>query len=358
MKEPTRKVSLHCCPCRHKTYATPLHPGVGVVVLRIAPSQPPPHPLTSHLPPLLRQDTAKMQTLKVHSRRALCKQVRRNIEDVINASEAVKHNRGSVMYDSLAPTAARDNSYQGNKEVYENTLDKNARPKSPARAIMFINYKPVPIEPNEESLIEVCVREGITIPKFCYHPNLSVAGNCRMCMVQPAGTQNIIVACATPVAAGMSILTDTRLVATAREGNVEILIINHPLDCPICPQQYRCDLQDITYEYGSPHVRFRENKHASYDKPIDKAIETQFSKCIHCTRCTRWVQEETKEWSWGMCGRGGICEITTFVPNKVWCCIVADGSSTSWVSLPKGSSPYQPFNLFSVHFSPPPVESW
>eukprot|EP01061_Rhynchopus_euleeides_P000791 TRINITY_DN10564_c0_g1_i1.p1 TRINITY_DN10564_c0_g1~~TRINITY_DN10564_c0_g1_i1.p1 ORF type:complete len:280 (+),score=68.89 TRINITY_DN10564_c0_g1_i1:45-884(+) len=219
--------------------------------------------------------------------------------------------------ESLRVTAVRDHSYQGNKAVYDATLDKAARPKSNTRAIMFINYKPVPIEPGEENLIEVCVREGIVVPKFCYHPNLSVAGNCRMCMVQLAGTQNIIVACATPVMAGMSVLTETRLVATAREGNVEILIINHPLDCPICDQQYKCDLQDITYEYGSPHVRFRENKVAVVDKPIDRQIITSFTKCIHCTRCTRWVQEETKEWSWGMCGRGGGCEITTFLPNKV-----------------------------------------
>eukprot|EP01063_Lacrimia_lanifica_P000281 TRINITY_DN10137_c0_g1_i1.p1 TRINITY_DN10137_c0_g1~~TRINITY_DN10137_c0_g1_i1.p1 ORF type:complete len:297 (+),score=100.26 TRINITY_DN10137_c0_g1_i1:76-966(+) len=214
------------------------------------------------------------------------------------------------------PSASRDAVYQGNKEVFETFHDREARPKSKARAIMFINYKPVAIEAGEENLIEVCLREGIAIPKFCYHPNLSVAGNCRMCMVQLAGTQNIIVACGTPVTPGMSVLTETRLVATAREGNVEILIINHPLDCPICDQQYVCDLQDITHEYGSPKPRFRENKHASVDKKIDPYIVTSFVKCIHCTRCTRWVQEETKEWTWGMCGRGGISEITTFVPHK------------------------------------------
>ncbi|KAJ9441941.1 hypothetical protein DIPPA_25374 [Diplonema papillatum] len=215
----------------------------------------------------------------------------------------------------LAPTAARETTYQGNKMLYEAGY-KDAKPKSTKRAIMFINYKPVPIEPGEENLIDVCLREGIVVPKFCYHPKLSVAGNCRMCMVQLAGTQNIIVACATPVIAGMSILTETRLVVTAREGNVELLIINHPLDCPICEQQYMCDLQDITHEYGSPNPRFRENKASAVDKPIDRLIKTSFVKCIHCTRCTRWVQEETKEWTWGMCGRGRVCEITTFIPGK------------------------------------------
>ena len=223
----------------------------------------------------------------------------------------------SKQADRFQVEAARDTRYQGNKDVFDVTNDKEAKPVSQQRAVMFLNYKPVPISPGEENLIEVCLREGVYVPKFCYHPNLSVAGNCRMCMVQLAGTQNIIVACATPVMAGMSVLTETRLVATAREGNIEILIINHPLDCPICEQQYTCDLQDITYEYGSKNIRFREDKTASCDKPIDKAIFTSFTKCIHCTRCTRWVQEETKEWSWGMCGRGGGCEITTFIPNKV-----------------------------------------
>ena len=211
----------------------------------------------------------------------------------------------------------RDTTYQGNQLLYDKTGLRQYKPKAKVKSIMFLNYKPVPIEAGEENLLEVCIREGIVIPKFCYHPDLSVAGNCRMCMVQLAGTQNIIVACATPVMAGMSVLTETRLVATAREGNVEILIINHPLDCPICDQQYMCDLQDITYEYGSPNFRFRENKTASVDKPIDPYIKSSFVKCIHCTRCTRWTQEETKNWSWGMCGRGGGSEITTFIPGKV-----------------------------------------
>eukprot|EP01062_Namystynia_karyoxenos_P033243 TRINITY_DN24452_c0_g1_i1.p1 TRINITY_DN24452_c0_g1~~TRINITY_DN24452_c0_g1_i1.p1 ORF type:complete len:313 (+),score=94.71 TRINITY_DN24452_c0_g1_i1:110-940(+) len=207
-------------------------------------------------------------------------------------------------------------SYQGDKVLYDAHKERKFRPKAKTKALMFINYKPVEIEPNEESLIEVCLREGIMVPKFCYHPLLSVAGNCRMCMVQLAGTQNIIVACATPVMAGMSVLTDTRLVKGAREGNVELLLINHPLDCPICDQQYECDLQDVTAYYGSNRGRYREDKHCMMDKVIDPLIRTSFNKCIHCTRCTRWVQEETKEWTWGMTGRGSASEITTFIPNK------------------------------------------
>eukprot|EP01065_Artemidia_motanka_P017899 TRINITY_DN2129_c0_g1_i1.p1 TRINITY_DN2129_c0_g1~~TRINITY_DN2129_c0_g1_i1.p1 ORF type:complete len:302 (+),score=96.45 TRINITY_DN2129_c0_g1_i1:66-908(+) len=219
----------------------------------------------------------------------------------------------------LPLVAARDKhlqTYQGNKTLHDLTGDRKYRPKSKVKALMFINYRPVEIEPNEETLIEVCLREGIIVPKFCYHPTLSVAGNCRMCMVQLAGTQNIIVACATPVMAGMSVLTETRLVKGAREGNVELLLINHPLDCPICDQHYECDLQDISHFYGSNRGRFREDKHCFMDKQIDPFIRTSFNKCIHCTRCTRWVQEETKEWTWGMCGRGPMSEITTFLPRK------------------------------------------
>lgn len=194
----------------------------------------------------------------------------------------------------------------------EGGINSKHKPKN-QKALMFVNYKPVEIMPGEEALIEVCLRQGIVIPKFCYHPELSVAGNCRMCMVQVAGTQMIIVACATPVMAGMSILTDTRLTKGAREGNMELIFINHPLDCPVCAQHYDCDLQEIGYAYGSCRGRYRADKLCVMDKRIDPQIMTSFNRCIYCTRCTRWVQEHTKEWTWGMCGRGGMSEITGFL---------------------------------------------
>eukprot|EP00755_Sulcionema_specki_P005434 Sspe_Gene.32757::Locus_16046_Transcript_1_1_Confidence_1.000_Length_1449::g.32757::m.32757/K03934/NDUFS1; NADH dehydrogenase (ubiquinone) Fe-S protein 1 len=225
--------------------------------------------------------------------------------------------RPSRMAVAVQARAKKLGTYQGNELLHEKMpWVRELKPKGKSSAVMFINYKPVKIEPGEENLIEVCLREGIVIPKFCYHQNLSVAGNCRMCMVQLAGTQNIIVSCATPVMAGMSVLTETRLVKAAREGNIELLVMNHPLDCPICDQQWECDLQDITHDYGSRTNRFREDKHCAMDKTIDVGIKSSFNKCIHCTRCTRWVQEETKDWSWGMMGRGSVSEISTFIPHK------------------------------------------
>lgn len=181
------------------------------------------------------------------------------------------------------------------------------------RAIMFVNKRPVEIIPQEENLLEVLEREGIRVPKFCYHPILSVAGNCRMCMVQVDGTQNIIVACATAVLPGMSIITDSRLVRDAREGNVELILINHPNDCPICEQATNCDLQNITMHYGTDIPRHREEKHAVQDFYFDHAMRVVLNRCIHCTRCIRYLNEYTQDFNLGMIGRGGLSEISTFI---------------------------------------------
>lgn len=181
------------------------------------------------------------------------------------------------------------------------------------RAIMFVNKRPVEIIPQEENLLEVLEREGIRVPKFCYHPILSVAGNCRMCMVQVDGTQNIIVACATAVLPGMSIITDSRLVRDAREGNVELILINHPNDCPICEQATNCDLQNIAMHYGTDIPRHREEKHAVQDFYFDHAMRVVLNRCIHCTRCIRYLNEYTQDFNLGMIGRGGLSEISTFI---------------------------------------------
>lgn len=181
------------------------------------------------------------------------------------------------------------------------------------RAIMFVNKRPVEIIPNEENLLEVMEREGIRVPKFCYHPVLSVAGNCRMCMVQVDGTQNIIVACATVALPGMSVLTDTRLVRDAREGNVELILINHPNDCPICEQATNCDLQHITMTYGSDTTRYREDKRGVNDFYFDPYTRVVLNRCIHCTRCVRFLNEHTQDFNLGMIGRGGLSEIGTYM---------------------------------------------
>jgi len=181
------------------------------------------------------------------------------------------------------------------------------------RAIMFVNKRPVEIIPQEENLLEVLEREGIRVPKFCYHQVLSVAGNCRMCLVQVDGTQNLIVSCSTAVLPGMSIVTDSRLVRDAREGNVELILVNHPNDCPICEQATNCDLQNITFIYGSGVSRYKEDKRASRDFYFDPHMRVVLSRCIHCTRCVRYLNEHTQDFNLGMIGRGGLSEIGTFM---------------------------------------------
>ena len=181
------------------------------------------------------------------------------------------------------------------------------------RAIMFVNKRPVEIIPQEDNLLEVLEREGIRVPKFCYFPDLSVAGNCRMCMVQVEGTQNIVVACATSAMPGMAIATDTRLLRDAREGNVELMLVNHPNDCPICDQASNCDLQHVSINYGTELSRYREDKRAVADFFFDPYTRIILQRCIHCTRCVRFLNEWTQDYSLGMIGRGGLSEISTFM---------------------------------------------
>ena len=181
------------------------------------------------------------------------------------------------------------------------------------RAIMFVNKRPVEIIPQEENVLEVLEREGIRVPKFCYHPILSVAGNCRMCMVQMDGTQHIVVACSTVALPGMSVITDSRLVRDAREGNVELILINHPNDCPICEQATNCDLQNVSMNYGSDIPRYREDKHAVEDFYFDPQTRVVLNRCIHCTRCVRFLNEHAQDFNLGNIGRGGLSEISTFL---------------------------------------------
>ena len=202
------------------------------------------------------------------------------------------------------------------KKVYETAYENTAAgqyAEHKPRAIMFVNKRPVEIIPHEENLLEVLERERINVPKFCYHPILSVAGNCRMCLVQVEGTQNLIVACATACLPGMSIVTDSRLVRDAREGNVELILINHPNDCPICEQATNCDLQHISMHYGTEIARNREEKRAVNDFYFDPHTRVVLNRCIHCTRCVRFLNEHTQDFTLGMIGRGGLSEISTFM---------------------------------------------
>ena len=140
-------------------------------------------------------------------------------------------------------------------------------------------------------LIEVTDAAGINIPRFCYHKKLSIAANCRMCLVEVAKVPKPLPACATPVNEGMQVYTRSPLALAAQKGTMEFLLINHPLDCPICDQGGECELQDIALGYGNDASRFVEGKRVVPDRDIGPLIATDFTRCIHCTRCVRFGAE-------------------------------------------------------------------
>ena len=165
------------------------------------------------------------------------------------------------------------------------------------------------------TILQACEQVDITIPRFCYHDKLSVAGNCRMCLVEVEKSPKPVASCAMPIANNMVIFTDTPLVKKAREAVLEFLLINHPLDCPICDQGGECDLQDITLNYGSDRSRFFEFKRGVEDKECGPIIKTIMTRCIHCTRCIRFISEIAGLDALGTLGRGENTEIGTYV-NK------------------------------------------
>ena len=168
------------------------------------------------------------------------------------------------------------------------------------------------------TIIQACEIAGIEIPRFCYHQRLAIAGNCRMCLVEvEGGPPKPVASCAMPVAEGMVIHTDTARVKKAREGVLEFLLINHPLDCPICDQGGECDLQDITMGYGRGVSRLHENKRAVPKKDFGPLIETAMNRCIHCTRCIRFLFEIAGTNDLGGIGRGENIEISTYIKKHI-----------------------------------------
>ena len=141
------------------------------------------------------------------------------------------------------------------------------------------------------TVMQACEKAGAEIPKFCFHERLSIAGNCRMCLVEIIGNPKPVASCAMPVSEGMNIVTSSQKVKDAREGVMEFLLINHPLDCPICDQGGECDLQDQALYYGRGVSRYTEDKRAVDDKPFGPLIKTEMTRCIHCTRCVRFMDE-------------------------------------------------------------------
>jgi len=163
------------------------------------------------------------------------------------------------------------------------------------------------------SVLEACKYVGITIPRFCYHETLSVAGNCRMCLVEIANTPKPVSSCTFPIMKDMQIYVDTPLVKKARENVVESLLLNHPLDCPICDQGGECDLQDQTKTWGSDYSRFFFNKRGVEDKDCGPLIKTIMTRCIHCTRCVRFGSEVAGVDYLGTLNRGTSTEIGSYV---------------------------------------------
>jgi NADH-quinone oxidoreductase subunit G len=165
--------------------------------------------------------------------------------------------------------------------------------------------------PDGITVLQACELVGIEIPRFCYHERLSVAGNCRMCLVEMERSPKLIASCAMPAADGMVIRTNTPTVEKARKGVMEFLLINHPLDCPICDQGGECDLQDQAVAYGFDRSRYLENKRAVKDKYMGPLIKTIMTRCIHCTRCIRFSAEIAGVEDIGALYRGEHLEITT-----------------------------------------------
>jgi NADH dehydrogenase (ubiquinone) Fe-S protein 1 len=176
---------------------------------------------------------------------------------------------------------------------------------------IYVNNLKVFVQPNT-TVLEACETIGIEIPRFCYYEKLSIAGNCRMCLVEIEKSPKPVVSCAMPVMGGMKIFTNTPLVKKAREGVLEFLLLNHPLDCPICDQGGECDLQDQATTFGTDRSRFYDFKRGVEDKNVGPLIKTIMTRCIHCTRCVRFAAEIAGIGDLGTTARGLSVEIGTY----------------------------------------------
>ncbi|MDX9766373.1 MAG: 2Fe-2S iron-sulfur cluster-binding protein, partial [Ectothiorhodospiraceae bacterium] len=166
-------------------------------------------------------------------------------------------------------------------------------------------------------VIEAADAAGIRIPRFCYHKKLSIAANCRMCLVEVEKAPKALPACATPVSEGMKVFTRSPKALAAQKGTMEFLLINHPLDCPICDQGGECELQDVAMGYGNDVSRYVEAKRVVPDPDLGPFIATEMTRCIHCTRCVRFGEEIAGLREMGATGRGENVRIGTYVEKTV-----------------------------------------
>mgnify|MGYP001337175575 FL=1 len=179
-----------------------------------------------------------------------------------------------------------------------------------------VNDKEVEVEEGL-TVLQACEKAGVEIPRFCYHEKLSIAGNCRMCLVEMEKSPKPIASCAMPATDGMVIKTNTPKIEKSRKGVMEFLLANHPLDCPVCDQGGECDLQDQSMFYGIDKSRFKENKRSVPDKNMGPLIKTQMTRCIHCTRCIRFATEIAGVPELGAIGRGEDMQITTYLEQSI-----------------------------------------
>jgi len=187
---------------------------------------------------------------------------------------------------------------------------------APSKIEVFVDGKSVLVDPGI-TVLQACAVAGVEIPRFCYHERLSIAGNCRMCLVEVEKSPKPIASCAMPVMKGMRVKTDSPMSHKAREGVMEFLLVNHPLDCPICDQGGECDLQDQSMAFGSDRSRFADiefkGKRAVEDKNIGPLVKTIMTRCIHCTRCIRFAQEVAGVDDMGTTGGGSDMQVGTYV---------------------------------------------
>ncbi|NDC89757.1 MAG: NADH dehydrogenase (quinone) subunit G, partial [Bacteroidetes bacterium] len=172
--------------------------------------------------------------------------------------------------------------------------------------------------PAGTTILQAAEQVGIEIPRFCYHERLSIAGNCRMCLVEvQPGPPKPAASCAMPVAEGMVVKTQSPMAVKARKGVMEFLLVNHPLDCPICDQGGECDLQDQAVAFGYDRSRYQEAKRSVIDKYMGPLVSTEMTRCIQCTRCVRFAQEVAGVPDLGGIGRGEHMEISTYVEKAI-----------------------------------------
>lgn len=187
-----------------------------------------------------------------------------------------------------------------------------------AEVSVTVDGKTVSIEAGS-SIIQAADKAGVTIPRYCYHDKLAIAGNCRMCLVDVERMPKLIASCAVPVQNGMVVHTTSERITKAREGVTEMLLENHPLDCPVCDQGGECDLQDQSQRYGSDRGRFKEvmGKRAVENKPIGPLVKTSMNRCIHCTRCVRFMNDVAGAPEFGTAGRGNDMQIGTYIERNI-----------------------------------------